>query len=69
MATMSGTIARLVRDKGFGFIKTTHGGDEFFFHMSAVRDGNFAGLSEGQSVTFDEETGPKGPRAGNVKAA
>ena len=62
----TGTIARLLIDKGFGFIRD-EGGIEHFFHRSAVQ-GSFDSLSEGQRVSFDEEQSPKGPRAGNVKA-
>jgi CspA family cold shock protein len=63
MAT--GTIKRLQRDKGFGFIRDTSGQD-FFFHRSSVQ-GDFEGLREGQRVSFEEEPSPKGPRAGNVR--
>ena len=63
-----GTIKRLVRDRGFGFIRGD-GGQEWFFHRSAVTDGSFYQLGEGQRVTFDEEPSAKGPRAGNVRSA
>jgi cold shock protein len=67
MAVMQGTIKRLVRDKGFGFIAT--GGDqEFFFHSSACSGARFDDLREGQAVSFEEGRGPKGPRAENVRA-
>ena len=36
----SGTIKRLVRDRGFGFIRDDNG-QEWFFHRSAVQDGSF----------------------------
>ena len=62
-----GTIKRLVRDSGFGFIRD-EGGHEWFFHRSAV-DGSYDDLTEGQRVDFDEEPSAKGPRAGNVRAA
>ncbi len=45
MAT--GTIKRLARDKGFGFIRDS-GGQEYFFHRSSV-EGSFDSLSEGQT--------------------
>ena len=61
----SGTIKRLVRDRGFGFIRDD-GGQEWFFHRSSVQ-GSFDQLNEGQRVSFDEEQSPKGPRAGNVR--
>jgi CspA family cold shock protein len=64
-AMPNGTIKRLVRDRGFGFIRDD-GGQEWFFHRSGVQ-GNFDQLAEGQRVAFDEESSPKGPRAGNVR--
>jgi len=60
-----GTIKRVVKDKGFGFIRDDHGND-YFFHRSSV-DGDFTRLNEGQQVAFEEEDSPKGPRAGNVR--
>jgi CspA family cold shock protein len=61
----NGKIVRVVRDKGFGFIRDERG-QELFFHRTAV-DGDFNRLNEGQSVAFEEETSPKGPRAGRVR--
>ena len=61
----NGTIARLLIDKGFGFIRD-EGGQEWFFHRSSVQ-GSFDSLNEGQRVSFDEEPSAKGPRAGNVR--
>ena len=43
----TGTIARLLIDKGFGFIRE-EGGVEHFFHRSAVRGAVFELLREGQ---------------------
>ena len=67
MAT--GTIKKLVSDKGFGFISGDRG--DVFFHHTGVIDGSFDNLREGQSVEYDVEASPKGgkgPRAINVKA-
>ena len=64
---MKGTIKRLIRDRGFGFI-TAEDGKEVFFHRSALAGEDFDTLDEGTNVEFDLETGPKGPRATNVKA-
>jgi CspA family cold shock protein len=63
----NGTIKRLVRDRGFGFIRDD-GGQEWFFHRSSVEAGSFDQLNEGQRVSFDEEPSQKGPRAGNIRA-
>lgn len=49
---MKGKIVRLVRDRGFGFIRA-EGGQEVFFHSTEVRDGDFNSLNEGESVEFD----------------
>ena len=64
MAT--GTIKRLVRDRGFGFILGPDG-VELFFHRSALAGEGFDALAEGQAVEFDVERGGKGPRAANVR--
>ena len=62
----SGTIARLLIDKGFGFIRD-EGGIEHFFHRSSVRGAVFELLREGQRVEFTTEDSGKGPRAGEVR--
>ena len=62
----SGTIARLLIDKGFGFI-SDEGGVEHFFHRSSVRGAVFELLREGQRVDFTTEESQKGPRAGEVR--
>ena len=62
----SGTIARLLIDKGFGFIRDETG-VEHFFHRSAVRGAVFELLREGQRVDFTVEESPKGPRAADVR--
>jgi len=65
---MTGTIKRLVTDKGFGFIAAGDG-NEYFFHQSALPQGMFDQLREGQAVTFDVGQGTKGPRGENVRLA
>ena len=61
-----GRITRLMRDRGYGFI-TTEDGKDIFFHRTALRGLRFDSLKEGQSVEFEVETGPKGPRAVDVR--
>jgi cold shock protein len=63
MASVNGTIKRLVFEKGFGFVADDRG-QEYFFHQSACP--SFQTLREGQAVTFEPGQGPKGPRAENV---
>ncbi len=62
-----GKIKRLT-DKGFGFIDVGKEKD-LFFHSSSVEGTNFDDLREGQTVTFNEASGPKGPCAENVQVA
>lgn len=66
MASMNGTIKRLVTDKRFGFILAGDGTD-YFFHQSACAETAFQDLREGQTVTFDLGLGTKGPRGENVR--
>jgi len=65
---MQGTVKRVVRDRGFGFISSGEG-REIFFHRSSLQDLNFDSLKEGDKVEFEVEDGPKGPRAVAVKAS
>ena len=66
MAT--GTVKKLVRERGFGFIQGQDG-VETFFHRSALQGAGFDALTEGQAVTFDVERGDKGPRATNMRVS
>jgi CspA family cold shock protein len=63
---MQGTIKRVIRDRGFGFIRSADG-QEVFFHRSSLQQLNFDGLKEGETVEFDMERGEKGPRATTVR--
>ena len=56
----SGKIKRLMKDRGFGFIR---GGDgqEVFFHRSSLDGITFESLAEGQEVEFEIEQSPNLP--------
>ena len=64
-ARLSGTIVKLLLDKGFGFI-VDKDGIEYFFHRSAVPRGEWDGLRLSQHVSFIREESPKGPRAADI---
>jgi CspA family cold shock protein len=66
MAT--GTVKWFNESKGFGFISPEDGSKDVFVHFSAIQAEGFKVLTEGQSVTFNVEDGPKGPQATNVTA-
>lgn len=68
MGSVTGTIKRLVTDKGFGFVAAPDG-KEYFFHQSACTGVSFDQLREGDTVSFQTGTGPKGPRAENITRA
>jgi CspA family cold shock protein len=62
----TGIISWLVKDRGFGFIKSS-GGHELFFHRSQVRGVAFELLTQGQSTTFNVALGTKGFQAIDVR--
>jgi len=64
----NGTIARLT-DKGFGFIKVDGQEKDLFFHSSELVGVMFDELREGDKVTFEVGSGPKGPNAVKVSRA
>jgi CspA family cold shock protein len=64
MAT--GTVKWFSDEKGFGFIAASDGTKDVFVHHSAVQGGGFKSLTEGQSVSYEVEQGPKGPSAAKV---
>ena len=61
-----GTVKWFNDSKGFGFISREQGPDVFVHHSSIMAEG-FRSLSEGDTVEFEVEQGPKGPSAVNVR--
>jgi cold shock protein len=63
-----GVVARLIRDRGFGFIRAQDG-SEVFFHASTLPLDAFDALAEGQAVEYepDTDTRGRGERAKNVR--
>jgi CspA family cold shock protein len=65
----TGTIKKVVSDRGFGFI-AAEDGKEYFFHRGGLMPSlDFDRLTGGERVTFQVEQSPKGPRAVEVSAA
>jgi len=65
MAT--GTVKWFNDAKGFGFITPSDGSKDVFVHFSSVTGEGFKSLTEGASVEFEVEQGPKGPQAQGVR--
>lgn len=64
----SGTVAKFIEDKGFGFITPDGGGKDVFVHHSDIVGRNPTSLSPGQRVSFDLGKGKDDrPKAANVK--
>ena len=65
----TGTIKKLVSDRGFGFI-AAEDGREYFFHRTGLDSSvNFDSLAGGERVNFEIEPSQKGPRANRIKLA
>lgn len=65
----SGTIKKVVSDRGFGFISGEGGKDYFFHRDNLVAPLDFDRLNGGEPVTYEVEESPKGPRAVRVTNA
>jgi CspA family cold shock protein len=69
VAVPSGTVKKVVADRGFGFI-TADDEKEYFFHRSGLDSSlDFDRLAGGERVEFEIESSPKGPRAARVRSA
>lgn len=62
-----GTIKWFNESKGFGFISPKDGSDDVFVHFSAIAGDGFKTLTEGQTVNYQVEKGPKGLQATQVQ--
>ena len=62
-----GKIKKMVRDRGFGFIRGDDG-KEVFFHRSGMNGTDYDNISEGDTVEYVIQEGPRGARAEHVKA-
>jgi cold shock protein len=65
----TGTIKKVIADRGFGFI-AAEDAKEYFFHRGALDSSlDFDRLVGGEKVMFEVEASPKGPRASQVRSA
>jgi CspA family cold shock protein len=64
----TGTIKKVIADRGFGFIRADDT-KEYFFHRDALDSSlDFDRLVGGEKVEFQIEQSPRGPRASRVQA-
>lgn len=50
----TGTVKWFNAQKGYGFIQPEDGSKDVFVHISAVEKAGLSGLSEGQTVSYEE---------------
>ncbi len=65
----SGTVKWFNAAKGFGFIEQDDDGADVFAHFSNIAAQGVRELLEGQKVTFDIASNPKGLTAENILPA
>ena len=63
-----GTVKWFNEAKGYGFIAREERSD-VFVHYSNIQGNGFKTLKEGQRVSFEVTTGPKGKQASNIMPA
>ena len=65
---MTGTVKKIIREKGFGFITPDDGSDDVFFHRGSLAPRvEFDGINERDTVQFQTRRGEKGPVAFDLK--
>jgi len=65
---MTGTVKKIIKQKGFGFITPDDGSDDVFFHRGSLAPRNqIEDIHEGDSVQFQVRKGDKGPVAFDLK--
>jgi cold shock CspA family protein len=62
---LPGTIRRVDRNNGSGFL-ITNDGKEMYFHRNSLLSGDFEKLKRGDTVQYTEAMGDTGPTANKV---
>lgn len=62
----TGTVKWFNKNKGFGFIVPEDGSKDLFVHYRSLQTPGVRFLSEGQKVSFQVESSPKGSEAKQV---
>jgi cold shock protein len=65
MAT--GTVKWFSDEKGFGFVTPDDVGKDLFVHHTGIAGDGFKSLPDGAKVSYETQSGDKGPKAVNVR--
>ncbi len=67
----TGTILRLVSERGYGFLQPTDAETQIFFHRTALEPGEFERLRPGTTVSYQLQADPRGrgPQAVQLRVA
>lgn len=68
MAKEQGTVKWFNNRKGYGFIELKSG-EDVFVHFRNIKADGYRTLKDGQTVTFNLVSGPKGLQAEDVEIA
>ncbi|MGI8804994.1 MAG: cold-shock protein [Thermoleophilaceae bacterium] len=63
----TGTVKWFSDEKGFGFITPDEGTKDLFVHHSGIDGEGYHSLAEGAKVSYEAESGDKGPKAVAVR--
>ncbi len=63
---MQGRVKSIMKDKGFGFIRSDVDGRDYFFHKSSLKNIDFQDLEEDHEVEFEDCEADKGLRAEDI---
>ncbi|MBP6918731.1 MAG: cold-shock protein [Legionellaceae bacterium] len=63
----TGTVNRFNKIKGYGFITADNDEAEIFVHFSEVEMAGYKELQIGQRISYECNTGDRGPYATHVK--
>jgi cold shock protein len=61
-----GKVKWFNNQKGYGFIVPEDGSTDVFVHHSVIQGDGYKTLNEGEEVSFEATSGPKGSQATNV---
>ena len=62
-----GTVRWFSEEKGYGFIAPDEGGEDLFFHYSAIEGSGFRSLEEGERVSYEPTRGSRREEAKDVR--